>query len=129
MEQKKKVLCFGNPYIEEDKLALIIGSELRVVGYEFILCKGVEDMLLFEPPFIVMDVVKGIVKVTKFTDVSKLENRMSCSLHDFDLGYNLRLMKKFGMVEKVSIIGVPPEIEEEKAMEGIKKIIQNIDSL
>ena len=39
------------------------------------------------------------------------------SLHDFDLGISLKLLKKIDLIDSVKIIGVPMKIGEDKAIE------------
>ena len=41
-------------------------------------------------------------------------------MHDFDLGYNLRLLKKMNLIDSAEIICIPVGMKEEDAL---KKII------
>ncbi|MFC1648838.1 hypothetical protein ACFL1B_05250 [Nanoarchaeota archaeon] len=55
-----------------------------------------------------MDVVQGIDEVKLFDDIETFEQHKPSSLHDFDLGFFLKLLKEAGQVKgKVTIIGVP----------------------
>ena len=67
-------------------------------------------------------------KVRLITEIDKIELNKACSLHDFDLGYNLKLMKKFGMIDNVRIIGVPSKYDKDKAIKEIKLIITSLSS-
>ena len=48
------------------------------------------------------------------------------SLHDFDLGFNLKLMKKTGTLKDVNIIGIPAYMKDEEVYDGVKKAIKSI---
>ena len=48
------------------------------------------------------------------------------SLHDFDLGSQMKLMKKVGRIKDMKIICVPMEMEEEKALQKVADAIRNI---
>ena len=43
-------------------------------------------------------------------------------MHDFDLAFNLKLLKKIGQLEKLTIFGVPPGYPKEKALNELKNI-------
>jgi len=44
-------------------------------------------------------------------------------LHDFDLGWNLLLLKKIGKLEKAVIIGVPAKKPVKESLGEVKKIL------
>jgi hypothetical protein len=48
-------------------------------------------------------------------------------MHDFDLGQNLKLMKKTGMIDSVRIFGVPAGMDEKKALSELSKLIEKIN--
>lgn len=57
------------------------------------------------------------------TDIDKIESSPNVSMHDFDLGFQLKLMKKLGKIDKVTIIGVPQNINESQVLEQIKQTL------
>ena len=56
-------------------------------------------------------------------DFKKLQLPKSLTMHDFDLAYNLRLLKKVKLINEVKIICLPMNMKEEEAIEKITKII------
>lgn len=128
---KKNVYVFGNLLYEKDSLPIklipILNKEIPDVKFiEFEPTEGIETVK--EKELIIIDSIKSdnlINEVVLIDDLNKIETNRVCSLHDFDLGYNLKLMKKFGLIEKVFIIGLPEKIEIDKAVEKIKKILKN----
>ena len=69
--------------------------------------------------------MKGADKVIILDDVTQLRTRSPVSMHDFDLGYFLNLMKGLGMEKKIYIIGIPqagdPKVIAEEVGRCIKK--------
>lgn len=47
-------------------------------------------------------------------------------MHDFDALTKLRFLQKLGKLKEVMIIGVPPEMDEEKALEDTSALLENI---
>jgi Ni,Fe-hydrogenase maturation factor len=120
----KKVYVLGNSLVKEDSLPvkLMPGLKKAFPDIEFIEFEPTEDFPK-EKELVMIDTVINAEKVCLVTDIDKIISEKAVSMHDFDLGYNLKLMKKFGMIETVKIIGIPPGITLEKAMEGIKRIL------
>ncbi|MEM3606996.1 MAG: hypothetical protein QXK49_02055 [Candidatus Aenigmatarchaeota archaeon] len=120
----KTIYVFGNPLIKEDSLPLKLVDKLKkefpnIVFKEF---DAVED-LDFENELNIIDAVQGIKKVELIEDLDKILTKKIYSMHDFDLGYNLKLLKKMKMINKVRIFGVPLKINEKKALEQLCKIL------
>ncbi len=121
-----KILVFGNPYLKEDNLAVKIGKKLNIKGFEIIHCSKPDELLNHDlNNAFILDVAKGIDKVDFFDDVDSLEFSVIFSLHDFDLGYFLKLLKETGKLEKINLIGVPAGYDEEKAVKEVKSLIKN----
>ncbi len=123
-----KILVFGNPFLEEDSLPLRILPRLRkeFPKIEFIEIDPSEGLEKFGKNLIILDSVLGIEKVEVINSIEQLETTKVCSMHDFDLGYNLKILKKLGMLESVKIIGVPGELDEQKCFEGVCGVLKDI---
>ena len=122
----KNILVFGNPYLKEDSLAVKIGKKLHLKGFKVVHCSKPDDLLNHDiNQSVILDVAKGIEEVTLFNDIDSLEFSVIFSLHDFDLGYFLKLMKETGKLGKTNIIGIPLEYDEKRAIGEIKSIIKN----
>ena len=125
-----KVYVFGNPDILQDKEALIVAQKLKAHvtnrGYKsmdssfskirketninFITVKPNEDLSFAnEKNVIIMDVIKGIdeIKILDFEDIGLLKLSPRTSTHDFDLGLQLKYLKKLGKLKEIKIIGLP----------------------
>jgi Ni,Fe-hydrogenase maturation factor len=105
------LLCFGNPYLSEDNLALEVGDAIikdKIKGLEVIKCVAPDEVMSYiGKDFFILDVVKGMKKVMLISDIDRLQSGDLVSLHDFDLGFFLKLMKETGKIKDVKIIGIP----------------------
>jgi Ni,Fe-hydrogenase maturation factor len=123
----RKVLCFGNEYIDGDEVAKQVGREISLDGFEFILSDSLSDVLDVEGEIIILDVAKGIDKVSLIENVDDLDSFKSLSCHDLDLGFYLKLLKETGKIENVKIIGIPyGDKNLEKIKEDVEKILRVI---
>lgn len=94
-----KILVFGNPLIKKDSLALKLMPKLKkeFPQIEFIEIDPTENLDKFGRKLFIIDVVPNInnVKVLDLKDnFNQLSTSKLFSMHDFDLGYNLKLLKK-----------------------------------
>lgn len=118
------VLCFGKEAIKGDMLAKEIADELVIDGIEFVKCSNVDDLLSYSGNVYIMDVAKGLKEVTLIEDITKLEVNKLISLHDFDLGFFLKLMNEIGKIKNVKIIGIPMGSNKEDAKKEVIKILK-----
>jgi Ni,Fe-hydrogenase maturation factor len=103
----KKLFVFGNEYLKGDSFALQVADHLKN-ECETIHCRSPEDLFdVDDEEITILDVVKGINRPVLITDIDKIKTRSLISLHDFDLGFFLKLMKKMGLKKIVRILGVP----------------------
>jgi len=107
-----KVFVFGNPIVQSDRKALDIAKRLerKVPKVNFIIVNENEDLpFIDENNVIILDVVEGIKKITLINEksIDKLVRNKSISVHDWDLGFQLKYLKKLGMLKKITIIGLP----------------------
>jgi len=121
------IYVFGNPLVKEDSLPLKLIENLRkeFPSIEFKEFDTVEDLEL-DKELNIIDTVKGIKKVELIEDIDKIITDKIYSMHDFDLGYNLKLFKKMKMIDKVRIFGIPSNMDEKVAFEQLKKLIKSI---
>jgi Ni,Fe-hydrogenase maturation factor len=109
-----KVYVFGNKDMQADNLAFEVAEKLKntIKDIEFVEIKPNEDL-----PFasegggesvIILDTVEGINNVTLFDDLDKFILPPRSSVHDFDLSFQLKYLKKIGKLNcPVIIIGLP----------------------
>ncbi|OGI12399.1 hypothetical protein A3K64_01040 [Candidatus Micrarchaeota archaeon RBG_16_36_9] len=123
----KIVYVFGNPLVKEDSLPLKLINKLKkeFPSIEFKEFDTTEDLEI-KKELNIIDTVKGIRKVELIEDIDKIITDKIYSMHDFDLGYNLKLLKKMKMIEKVRIFGIPVNMKEKKAFLELCKLISKI---
>lgn len=105
-----KVYVFGNQDLPNDNKALKVVEKLKddFKDIEFVIVNPNEDIPFENVNFVViLDVISGISKVMLFDNIDKLVLTKSTSVHDYDLGFQLKYLKKIGKIKKVNIIGVP----------------------
>ncbi len=72
----------------------------------------------------IIDAVEGIDRVTLITDIGMIRTQKAVSMHDFDLGHTLKLLKKLNYIDSVRIFGVPMGISEKEALEQLGSLIR-----
>ncbi|HEX6294226.1 MAG TPA: hypothetical protein VFZ46_03665 [Nitrososphaeraceae archaeon] len=105
-----KVLVFGNRLVEKDKLPLELIPYLtkKFPEIEFKEFDSIEDLQNEGSVIYIIDSVENIENVTIIYNIDQIEISNSLyTIHDMDLGYMLKLMKKVNMIDKVIIFGIP----------------------
>jgi len=111
-----KAYVFGNEYVAEDKRAIEVARELQdtVEGISFVFVNPNEDApFVNERHVVILDTVQGIQDVV-LVDGDELDGLLLSprgSVHDFDLAFQLRYLKKLGKLGEVTLIGIPQEGE------------------
>ena len=107
-----KVYVFGNAYIAGDGRAVQLARDLEgdIEGISFVFVKPNEDLpFVDERHVVILDTVQGIKEVTLLE--GDITDRLILgplgSVHDFDLAFQLRYLKKLKRLGEVTIIGVP----------------------
>jgi Ni,Fe-hydrogenase maturation factor len=105
------VYVFGNEYVEEDKRAIEVARDLEdtVEGISFVLVDPNEDVpFVDEPRVVVLDTVLGIQEVVvEGEGIEALLLSPRGSVHDFDLAFQLRYLKKLSKLGEITVIGIP----------------------
>ncbi|MCX6819403.1 MAG: hypothetical protein NT129_05410 [Candidatus Aenigmarchaeota archaeon] len=115
-----RVLAFGSL---NDRQAWDVVDKIKddFPGIKFLKTGTVDAILAFDEDIVVMDAVKGIDKPC-LLGIDDLRERRLNTLHDFDAGFFLKLMKKIGKINKLKIIGIPMRIDD-KTIKDIKKLL------
>jgi len=143
------LICFGNPYLDYDRSAILLVNELRTIILSF----GVEIKFL-KDPFLILDefeqsrdkniIIIDSADIKRMTIVSAHEldrlrfSEHTISLHDFDLNFLLPLLNRLEVLDKnkikLSIIAIPmdfynrPIKEQEKMKQELIKYIKSLTS-
>lgn len=107
-----KVYVFGNWDLEFDNNALKITEKLSkdLDSLEFIEIKPNQDISFEgEDNVVILDVIEGLKDVRVFDEkhIDRLVLSPRNSVHDFDLGFQLKYLKKLGKIKNVKIVGLP----------------------
>jgi len=120
-----KVFVFGSDY-GGDSIAFKVAEDLKhEKEHDFIYSNDPTD-LMYEKNLVIMDACKDLKKARIFRNVSDLAEHNICSLHDFDLGYFLRLANNMGMKKKVTIIGLPMDGDYNKIRDDAIDLLQEL---
>lgn len=124
--KKKTIHIFGNPLLDLDNLPLKLLPKLQKLFPEvnLIVADPAENLKPTDGELIIIDTIEGIKKVTLIDDLARIQTGKIYSLHDFDLGFNLKLLQKIGKLNKVKIFGVPMVIKEKEALEQLEDLIR-----
>ncbi len=127
---KKTIHIFGNPLLPFDNLPIKLAPKLkkRFPEINFIIQDPNENIKPRNREMIIIDTVAGIKEAMVFSDFAQIQLDKIYSAHDLDLGLNLKLLQKIGELEKITIFGVPPNINEQTAFKQLSKLITNLSS-
>ncbi len=109
-----KVYVFGNEDVPEDKRAIEVAEwlESTAENVSFIFVRPNEDLpFADESHAVILDTVHGLrgVALIEGDAIDGLAVPPRASVHDFDLAFQLRYLKKLGRLGRVTIIGIPQE--------------------
>ena len=119
-----KILVCGNPLVAKDATALKAAELLKKMlpEVEFEEFDSVEE--LHDEEINILDAVKGLKKPVVVRNIDEITVGKAYSMHDFDLGQTLKLLKKLGMIKKVKIFGVPCKLNK-KTIEELAGLIKS----
>ncbi|KPJ85001.1 hypothetical protein AMJ57_04675 [Parcubacteria bacterium SG8_24] len=120
-----RVFVFGNPEIAIDSLPLRLLPRLRRLfpQTDFVDVDPNEDWDIPEE-MTVIDTVIGLGAPNVFDDLRNFERSPAVTMHDFDALAYLRLLIKLGKLQRVTVIGLPPDIDEDKAIVAITEALR-----
>jgi len=125
-----KVYVFGNTDVSIDNNAILAAKELenKIPGVSFNFIKPNEDVpFVDEKKVVILDTVQGIqqVELIEGDDIDRLILPSRGSVHDFDLGFQLKYLKKLGKLGEVFIVGLPQaeEVDYLRIQEILRKLV------
>jgi len=128
---KKKIYIFGNPLLDFDNTPLLLQPELSRLfpDIEFIIQDPNENLHPDNKELVIIDTVEDIKEIKILTNINQIQIEPKYSMHDFDLGFNLKLLFKIGHLEKMTIFCVPMYINKQAALEQLVKEISKFYSI
>jgi Ni,Fe-hydrogenase maturation factor len=111
-----RIYVFGNEYVAEDKRAIDVARELEdtIEGISFVFVNPNEDVpFVNEQHVVILDTVRGIQDVALVIGdrIDGLPLSPRASVHDYDLAFQLRYLKKLGKLGEVTVIAIPQDGE------------------
>jgi Ni,Fe-hydrogenase maturation factor len=125
----RTIYVFGNPILNFDNTPIKLVPELqkKFPDIKFVIQDPNENLHPENKELIIIDTALDIDKVKILDDIDKIQLSPQYSLHDFDLGFNLKLLKKIGKLEKVTIFCVPPDIKQKQALDELVSMISKFN--
>ena len=118
-----KLYVFGNEHLAQDSMAAQVAE---FIDAEIVHCRSPDDLLEAESPLVILDVVKGLKEVMEIPP-EKIKTRPLVSLHDFDLGFFLGLMRELGLEKDIKIIGVPEAGDATRIAKEVEQCLKNLE--
>jgi hypothetical protein len=124
-----KILVFGNQLVGIDSLPLRLMPQLKEIfpDIEFMEFDPNENLENEGRDLNIIDTVEGIRNVRLITekDIDLINGQRVFTMHDYDLGYNLKLLKKLNYIDRVRIFGLPMKISEKAALAQLSALIRS----
>jgi Ni,Fe-hydrogenase maturation factor len=125
------IYLFGNQDHAQDNIAFMVADKLlkQFPKLKFVTVKPNQDLPFEnETQVIILDAVEGIEKITLITqkNIDKIQLPPRFSAHDFDLGFQLKYLKKIGKIKGFTIIGLPMSGNVDWIK--LEKVIKNINA-
>ena len=114
--RRMKVYVFGNEYVVEDRRAIEVARELEgtIDGISFVFVNPNADVpFVGERRVVILDTVESIpdVALIEGDEIDRLISSPRGSVHDFDLTFQLKYLRKINRLGRVAIVGIPQEGE------------------
>ena len=121
MRENLTIYLCGNPLLPFDSLPFKLKAKLEQAfpQINFVELDPNENLKPVNKELVIIDTIEGIDEVVLMDDIDKIQTAPLYSMHDFDLGFNLKLLRKIGALERIKIIGVPMEGNEQKTFEQL----------
>lgn len=128
MNKKRKIHIFGNELLDFDNLPILMKPDLEKAfpEIEFVIQDPSENLKPENKELTIIDTVEGIDDIIIINDISQIQTSPVYSLHDFDLGMNIKLLNKIGLLDKILIFGVPMDNNDLLFNKLIKQINKHI---
>jgi Ni,Fe-hydrogenase maturation factor len=111
-----KVYIFGNRDVPEDATAIEVADRLEgaVDGVSFVFVEPNGNVpFVDEERVVILDSVHGMREVALLSgdDIDRFVPPPRGTVHDFDLAFQLKYLKKIGRLGEIYVVGIPQEGE------------------
>ncbi|HSD11930.1 MAG TPA: hypothetical protein VLC10_00075 [Patescibacteria group bacterium] len=121
------VFVFGNPDVPGDSLPVRIAPALRLAFPDMLFVhKDPNEEWDVPEELTVIDAVADLAEPQVFDDLDRFSGGPLVSLHDFDAYANLMLLKKLKRLKRLRVIGLPPLMAEDAAVEAVSAALRTI---
>lgn len=123
-----RIICLGNQDLSSDRYGHDTYTHLSKRGFKCSFCDSVDGFMhLMEEEdapesIILIDAVRGL-ETTREIMPEELTNNPRTSLHDFDIGFFLRLKEALGESIGYRIIGIPQRKITEDTIDAVVRLI------
>ncbi len=121
------IFVFGNPDLPMDAMPIVLIPELakKFPGHAFVRRDPLDEFDEVPNPLVILDTVVGIEKVKELTSLDSFEASPRVTMHDLDLWSHLQLLRKVGKLKKVRIIGIPPGMNKDEALQQLTPFLSS----
>ena len=127
---RMKVYVFGDKDVPDDAGAIEVaeGLEGAVEGVSFVFVEPNEDVpFADEERVVILDVVHGILEVALISgdDIDRFAPPPRGTVHDFDLAFQMKYLKKIGRLGEVYVVGIPQkgQVDYSRVMSNLTKLV------
>jgi hypothetical protein len=125
-----EVYVFGDKDVPGDEGAIEVAERLEgaVEGVSFVFVEPNEDVpFVGEERVVILDSVHGMREVVLLSgdDIDRFALPPRTTVHDFDLAFQLKYLKKIGRLGEVYVVGIPQEGEVDylRVMSILRKLV------
>ena len=125
-----QIYVFGNKDAPGDVGAIEVAEGVggAVDGVSFVFVGPNEDVpFVDEERVVVLDVVHGMREVALISgnDIDRFAPPPRTTVHDFDLAFQLRYLKKIGRLGEVCVLGIPKEgeVDYSRVISILRKLV------
>jgi hypothetical protein len=121
-----KVYVFGNEDEKADSLAITVARKIKGADFEFV-APNADLPFAGDKRVVIMDVVRGLKRPELLSGdtVNKLIVDRSLTVHDYDLGFQLKYLLKLEKLGSLTIIGIPQtgKIDYRRIQSILRKLV------
>lgn len=121
------IYCFGNTIDPGDSIPVqlipILRKEFPSVS---VMHLDPSENFMPEHASVLIDSVEGASTVQMFSDIDAFAVTKSASVHDYDLGFHLQLLKKLHRLPKIHIMAVPRHSSVMQVKDEVVALLRSI---